>query len=82
MSYSAHEKYPTGTSDDRLVVITIPKPFLMMKQHKMQKEKRVRHVVLLLESIKRVLLLKIVPYPPSCVGNIVLNEVSCRFHGT
>jgi hypothetical protein len=31
MSYSAHEKYPTGTSDDRLVVITRLYPLLIDK---------------------------------------------------
>lgn len=29
MSYSAHEKYPTGTSDDRLVVMTMWYPLLV-----------------------------------------------------
>ena len=31
MSYSAQEKYPTGTSDDRLVVITMSYPLLAHK---------------------------------------------------
>jgi hypothetical protein len=32
MSYSAQEKYPTGTSDERLVVITILYPLLIQQK--------------------------------------------------